>query len=120
MKEQFDFKTNLFWMCNGSMIIILSLSIIATIIGFIQIPKLSITTIQTMDLDRLLLSITVVGVYIFAIFGMIVGGLEYYKSEKLASFCTNALLLIQVRFYLIQFSGLFCKKFFGKTPEKNC
>ena len=101
MKDQQDFKTNMFWMCNGTMMVILSLSITATIIGFVQIPKLSISTTQPMDLDRLLLSITVLGVYIFSIFGMIVGGIEYYKTEKLVSFCTNSLLLIQVRLDIV-------------------
>ncbi|KAB7507247.1 Otopetrin-1 [Armadillidium nasatum] len=96
MKNQNDFRENLFWMSNGTMMIIFSLSIIATIFGFIQIPKLSVTTTQPLDLDRLLLSVTVIGVYIFSIFGMIVGGIEYNNSEKLATFCSNTLLLIQV------------------------
>ncbi|RXG53097.1 hypothetical protein Avbf_16149, partial [Armadillidium vulgare] len=64
MKNQNDFRENLFWMSNGTMMIIFSLSIIATIFGFIQIPKLSVTTTQPLDLDRLLLSVTVIGLYI--------------------------------------------------------
>ncbi|KAK8730623.1 hypothetical protein OTU49_007842, partial [Cherax quadricarinatus] len=96
MKDQEDFKTKMFWMCNGTQMIILSLSIISTTIGFLQLPKLSVSTTKPLDLDRLLLSSTIIGVYIFSVFGMIVGGINYTKSEYLATFCVNALLFLQV------------------------
>ncbi|XP_069191181.1 proton channel OtopLc [Procambarus clarkii] len=96
MKDQEDFKTKMFWMCNGTQMIILSLSIICSIIGFLQIPKLSISTTKPLDLDRLLLSSTIIGVYVFAVFGMIVGGINYTQSEYMATFCVHGLLFVQV------------------------
>ena len=96
MKDQEDFKQEMFWICNGTQMTILSLSIISTIIGFLQVPKLSVSSTQPLDLDKLLLSSTIIGVYIYAIFGMIVGGIRYEDPEKLATFCSHTLLLIQV------------------------
>ena len=98
MKDQDNFKPKLFWICNGTQMTILSLSIVSTIVGFLQIPKLSVSTTQPLDLDKLLLSSTILGVYIYAIFGMIVGGINYTNSQSMATFCTHGLLLIQVNF----------------------
>ena len=68
-----------------------------TVIGFLQVPKLSLSTSsRPLDLDKLLLSATIMGVYVFAIFGMIVGGISYDKPQHLATFCLHLLLLIQV------------------------
>ncbi|XP_071527937.1 LOW QUALITY PROTEIN: uncharacterized protein [Panulirus ornatus] len=96
MKEQEDFKIKMFWICSGTQMIILGLAVVTTIIGFLQIPKLSISTSKPLDLDRLLLSSTIIGVYLFAVFGMIVGGINYTDSEYLATFCVHAMLLLQV------------------------
>ncbi|XP_068245679.1 uncharacterized protein DDB_G0284459-like [Palaemon carinicauda] len=96
MKDQEDFKTKMFWISNGTQMIILSLSVICTVIGFLQIPKLSVSTSKPLDLDHLLLSVTIVGVYLFSLFGMIVGGISYSESESLATFCVHGLLFLQV------------------------
>ncbi|XP_076046283.1 uncharacterized protein LOC143028294 [Oratosquilla oratoria] len=96
MKDQEDFKVEMFWIRLGTQMIILSLSIITSVIGFLQVPKLSVSTSKPLDLDRLLLSTTILGVYLFAVFGMIVGGINYTTSESLATFCVHALLLLQV------------------------
>ncbi|XP_066957836.1 uncharacterized protein [Macrobrachium rosenbergii] len=96
MKDQEDFKTKMFWISNGTQMIILALSVICTVIGFLQIPKLSVSTSKPLDLDHLLLSVTIVGVYLFSIFGMIVGGISYSESESLATFCVHGLLFLQV------------------------
>lgn len=96
MQDQKDFKERMFWISNGTQMIILSLSIISTIIGFIQIRKLSVSSSKPLNLDRLLLSITIFGAYLFAIFGMIVGAINYTDNQSKATFATHALLLIQV------------------------
>ncbi len=56
---------------------------------------------NTSDLETFELPIdkrpyVMLGVYVFAIFGMIVGGIRYQVPEFLATFCLNALLLVQV------------------------
>ncbi|CAL4134095.1 unnamed protein product [Meganyctiphanes norvegica] len=96
MKDEPNFKERMFWISNGTQMIILSLSIISTIIGFIQIRKLSVSSSKPLNLDRLLLSITIFGAYLFAIFGMIVGAINYSDNQSKATFATHALLLIQV------------------------
>lgn len=96
MKDQDGFKDKMFWMVNGSQIVILTLSIISCLIGFWQIPKLAVSSTKPLELDRLLLSCTIVGAYIFAIFGMIVGGLYFHDQMMLTIFCTNGLLFLQV------------------------
>ncbi|XP_042873665.1 proton channel OtopLc-like isoform X1 [Penaeus japonicus] len=96
MKNEDDFQDTMFWISNATQMIILGLAVISTIIGFLQIPKLSVSTSKPLDLDRLLLSTTILGVYLFAVFGMIVGGINYTDSQSLATFCVHALLLVQV------------------------
>lgn len=96
MKDQETFTEKMFWMVNGTQIVILALSIISAVIGFWQIPKLSVSSTKPLELDRLLMSCTIVGVYIYAIFGMIVGGLYFETQKLLTIFCSNCLLLIQV------------------------
>lgn len=100
MKDQEGFMEKMFWMCNGSQIVILTLSVSSCLIGFWQIPKLSVSSTKPLELDRLLLSSTIIGVYIYAIFGMIVGGLYFDNQKMLTIFCTNGLLLIQVCYIL--------------------
>ncbi|XP_018019185.1 uncharacterized protein LOC108675669 isoform X2 [Hyalella azteca] len=96
MKDHDGFDEKMFWMVNGSQIIILSLSILSCLIGFWQIPKLAVSSTKPLELDRLLLSCTIVGVYIFAIFGMIVGGLYIDEQKLMTIFCSCCLLVIQV------------------------
>ncbi|ROT73175.1 hypothetical protein C7M84_008403 [Penaeus vannamei] len=96
MKNEDDFQDTMFWISNATQMIILGLAVISTVIGFLQIPKLSVSTSKPLDLDRLLLSTTIIGVYLFAVFGMIVGGINYTDSQSLATFCVHALLLVQV------------------------
>uniref|UniRef100_A0A6A7FY28 Otopetrin-2-like n=1 Tax=Hirondellea gigas TaxID=1518452 RepID=A0A6A7FY28_9CRUS len=96
MKDQEGFEDKMFWMCHGSQIVILSLSVTSSLIGFWQIPKLAVSSTKPLELDRLLHSCTLIGVYIFSIFGMIVGGIYYEDQKMMAVFCTNALLFLQV------------------------
>ncbi|XP_063853521.1 proton channel OtopLc-like, partial [Scylla paramamosain] len=97
MKDQEAFRQRLFWLTTSTHTLLLSLSILVTVIGFLQVPKLSLSTSsRPLDLDKLLLSATIMGVYIFAIFGMIVGGISYQVPEYLATFCLHLLLLVQV------------------------
>lgn len=106
MKDDEGFKEKMFWMCNGSQIVILCLSIVSSMVGFWQIPKLAVSSTKPLELDRLLLSCTIIGVYIFAIFGAIVGGLNFDNQKLLAIFSTNILLMLQVRPGNINYSCL--------------
>ncbi|CAG0900143.1 unnamed protein product [Darwinula stevensoni] len=73
MKGHFEAKEQLFYMYTITEISLLGLCILVSIVGFIQIPKLSLSGKKPLDLDRLLSSTTIVGVYVFAIFGILVG-----------------------------------------------
>ncbi|KAF2367956.1 Otopetrin [Trinorchestia longiramus] len=96
MKDHDGFDEKMFWMVNGTQIIILTLSILSCLIGFWQVPKLAVSATKPLELDRLLLSCTIVGVYIFAIFGMILGGLYFDEQKLMATFCSCCLLIVQV------------------------
>lgn len=96
---------------------ILSLAIVATVVGFVQLPKLSLSLHKPLHLDVLLANITTYGVFIYAIFGiytqiasgmnenvkmelqfnsgLIVGGTNLSDDRHVMVFVSNGLLLIQ-------------------------
>ena len=90
-----DFRSDLFWLCSGTQLTILSLAIVFTIVGFIQLPKLSLSLHKPLHLDVLLANITTYGVFIYAIFGLIVGGTNLSDERHIMVFVSNGLLLIQ-------------------------
>ncbi len=67
-----DFRPELFWLCTGTQVTILSLAAIFTAAGFVQLPKLSLSMHKPLHLDVLLANITTYGVFIYAIFGKFV------------------------------------------------
>ena len=66
--------------------------------GFVQVQKLSHSLRRPYDLDNLLSSVTIVGAYIYAIFGMIAAGVHLYTldTKTIIVFLQSALLLFQV------------------------
>jgi hypothetical protein len=73
MKGHVDEAEQLYLMYGVTQVAIMSLGALAAFIGLFQLPKLALSGKKPMDLDRLLASTVVIGVYIFAIFGIIVG-----------------------------------------------
>jgi len=95
MKENYDFRMDLFWLSTGTQVSILSLAIVFTSVGFFQLPKLSLSLHKPLHLDVLLSNFTTYGVFIYAVFGMIVGGTQITEGNHAMIFATNGLLLIQ-------------------------
>jgi len=95
MKDNYEFRTDLFWLSTGTQVAILSLCIIFTAVGFFQLPKLSLSLHKPLHLDVLLSNFTTYGVYIYAVFGLIVGGTELSEGNHAMIFASNGLLLIQ-------------------------
>nr|CAH0107979.1 unnamed protein product [Daphnia galeata] len=95
MKDNVEFRPDLFWLCTGTQVTVLALATIFNAIGFIQLPKLSLSLHKPLHLDVLLANITTYGVFIYAIFGLIVGGTNLYDQKHVMIFVSNGLLLIQ-------------------------
>ncbi len=88
----------MFWIFSGAEIAILSLAAVGCIGGFVQVQKLSHSERRPYDLDKLLSSVTIVGAYIYAIFGMIAAGvnLASLDTKTIVVFLQNVLLFFQV------------------------
>ncbi|XP_032795796.2 proton channel OtopLc isoform X1 [Daphnia magna] len=95
MKDNVDFRPDLFWLCTGTQVTVLALATVFNAIGFIQLPKLSLSLHKPLHLDVLLANITTYGVFIYAIFGLIVGGTNLSDQKHVMIFVSNGLLLIQ-------------------------
>lgn len=54
----------------GTQVTLLSLAIVMSAIGFVQLPKLSLSLHKPLHLDVLLANITTYGVFIYGIFGI--------------------------------------------------
>ena len=69
LKDEEDYYSELFWLCNGTQLTILSLAIVFTIPGLMQLPKLSLSLQKPLDLDVLLNNVTTYGVIIHSVCG---------------------------------------------------
>ncbi|XP_026274408.1 proton channel OtopLc-like isoform X3 [Frankliniella occidentalis] len=74
VKEDTDFPAEtVFWLTTGALATVLTLSILMTAIGLVQVRKLSHSGREPSALDRLLSSATVAGVQLYTVFGIVVG-----------------------------------------------
>jgi len=96
MKDNPEFKGQMFWIYSGAEILILSLCAIASLAGFVQIQKLSHSFTSPYDLDDLLSTMTLTGSYIFAIFSILAAIMSINQLTSMVVFSQNALLLVQV------------------------
>ena len=78
-----DFRSDLFWLCTGTQLTILCLAIIFTIVGFVQLPKLSLSLHKPLHLDVLLANITTYGVFIYAIFGIMTFNRTHLNDQEI-------------------------------------
>ncbi|XP_043199848.1 proton channel OtopLc-like isoform X2 [Amphibalanus amphitrite] len=96
MKDTTEFQGQMFWLSAGTQLVVLSLSVVMTLVGFYQVPKLSVThKKKPLHLDSMLSSVTIVGVYLLGIFGLIVGGIELNEPRHLVLFVLNVTLIVQ-------------------------
>uniref|UniRef100_A0A069DV72 Putative conserved plasma membrane protein n=1 Tax=Panstrongylus megistus TaxID=65343 RepID=A0A069DV72_9HEMI len=75
--EHFSDET-LYWITSGTMAAILTISLIATVPALVQIRKLSLTNRVSYDLDNLLSCISLAGVQLYTVFGILVGASSLY------------------------------------------
>jgi len=96
MKDNSEFKGQMFWIYSGAEIVILSLAVFSSIAGFVQIQKLSHSFTVPYDLDTLLSTVTITGSYIFAVFSILAAVMSITKLESIVVFTQSTLLLIQI------------------------
>lgn len=81
VKEDDGFPTEtLFWITSGTLGTILLLSVLVTVPGLVQIRKLCHTGKSPMMLDTLLSNISLCGVQLYSVFGIVVGASEVYVA----------------------------------------
>ncbi|KAL0273350.1 UNVERIFIED_CONTAM: hypothetical protein PYX00_006039 [Menopon gallinae] len=74
VKEDEDFPTDtIFWLTNGTLLVILSIAIFMNVIGLAQIRKLSVIGRKMTKLDNILSVISMLGVQLYGTFGILVG-----------------------------------------------
>lgn len=89
VKEDDDFPTDtIFWLTNGTLLTILSITIFMSVIGLAQIRKLSVIGRKMTKLDGILSVISMLGVQLYGTFGILVGaaGLALDKSAPADSY----------------------------------
>lgn len=104
VKEDVDFPAEtLFWLTSGTLAGILSISSVMTVLGLIQVRKLSHTGKTPSALDNLLSGITVAGVQLYSIFGLVVGASGFAAAPvHSVDQRTHAMLLAVSLLQLIQ------------------
>ncbi|XP_054261038.1 proton channel OtopLc-like isoform X2 [Macrosteles quadrilineatus] len=106
--EGFPSET-LFWMITGTLAGILAISCIMTILGLVQIRKLSLTGRGPTTLDSLLSTATLSGVQLYSVFGVVVGAAtvavaaNHSREQR-----THAMLLIVSGLQLVQSAAQSC------------
>ncbi|XP_023321227.1 uncharacterized protein LOC111695966 [Eurytemora carolleeae] len=96
MKDNPEYRGQMFWIYSGAEIVIFGLSIFASFIGFIQIQKLSHTFSAPYDLDTLLSTVTITGSYIFAIFSALAAVMSLGETKSIIIFTQNIMLIVQI------------------------
>lgn len=117
LKDEEAYYSELFLLSNGMQPTILSLAIVFTIAGLIQLPKLSLSLQKPLQLDVLLTNVNLYGVIVYAVcgkissivfpkwfvltaikfiwVGLIVGGANLSDHRHVIVFVSNGLLLVQ-------------------------
>ncbi|KAK2717898.1 proton channel OtopLc-like isoform X1 [Artemia franciscana] len=96
MKDNLEFRNDMFWICTGTQVSILSVCIVMSIIGILQLPKLSPSGDELTLVDRLLQNVTVSGAIIFTIFGTIVGAENITNPQHSMTLVMNVMIIVQV------------------------
>ncbi|EEB11451.1 predicted protein [Pediculus humanus corporis] len=80
--EDFPAET-IFWLINGTLMAILSITIIMNVIGLIQIRKLSVIGTKLPSLDKILSVSSIFGVQLYTIMGIVAGSAGTASEETL-------------------------------------
>lgn len=97
VKEDEGFPTStLFWMTNGTLAAILTISCVMTVIGLIRIRKLSHTNRSPTALDGILATTTLAGVQLYSVFGLMVGATSLLTAAPHSSEQRQHIMLVVV------------------------
>nr|CAD7568198.1 unnamed protein product [Timema californicum] len=106
VKEDLDFPVDtIFWLTSGALAAILSLSCIMTVVGLVQIRRLSYSGKEPSTLDSLLATVTATGVQLYSVFGIVVGASGLAVADIEGSHAKNTMLLSVSFLQLIQACG---------------
>nr|CAD7589468.1 unnamed protein product [Timema genevievae] len=106
VKEDLDFPVDtIFWLTSGALAAILSLSCIMTVVGLVQIRRLSYSGKEPSTLDSLLATVTATGVQLYSVFGIVVGASGLAVADVEGSHAKNTMLLSVSFLQLIQACG---------------
>nr|CAD7198962.1 unnamed protein product [Timema douglasi] len=106
VKEDLDFPVDtIFWLTSGALAAILSLSCIMTVVGLVQIRRLSYSGKEPSTLDSLLATVTATGVQLYSVFGIVVGASGLAVADIEGSHAKNTMLLSVSVLQLIQACG---------------
>jgi len=82
VKEEEDFPAEtVFWMTSGTLMAILTITFWMTVGGLVQIRKLSIVGRSMTHLDSILTTVTVLGVQLYTVFGIMVGAVGIITDD---------------------------------------
>lgn len=83
VKEDETFPVDtLFWLTTGTLLTILGISTFVNLIGLVQIRKLSTIGRSLSSLDKILSTISLTGVQLYAIFGIVVGAVGIANDDS--------------------------------------
>nr|CAD7257584.1 unnamed protein product [Timema shepardi] len=106
VKEDLDFPVDtIFWLTSGALAAILSLSCFMTVVGLVQIRRLSYSGKEPSTLDSLLATVTATGVQLYSVFGIVVGASGLAVADIEGSHAKNTMLLSVSFLQLIQACG---------------
>ncbi|RZC34629.1 uncharacterized protein BDFB_008366, partial [Asbolus verrucosus] len=97
-----NFKLLAIYLADVSHCVLMVLSIIAIIIGFIRVQSLKFKTEEQSDLNDILLRVSAFGLFIYAVFSVIAGHLNAFTNESnLLVMITGILSVLQVILQLL-------------------
>lgn len=75
VKENENFPSEtIFWLTTGMLLTILSITVVMSVVGLVQIRKVSVIGSKMSPLDKILSVASILGVQLYAILGIVVGG----------------------------------------------
>lgn len=82
VKEEEDFPAEtVFWLTSGTLMAILTITFWMTVAGLVQIRKLSVVGRCMTHLDTILTTVTVLGVQLYTVFGIVVGAVGIIAED---------------------------------------
>lgn len=93
--DAFPIET-LFWITTGTQGSILVLSLLITLPGLIRIKKLSYSGKHPTTLDSLLATVTLAGVQLYSVFGIVIGSCSVYIAAPYSVEQTQHIMLLTV------------------------